>query len=130
MLCGLGRCITELKALPEKEKFFGEVMWACTHVIAWDPQCESTKSFYIREMVNCFGKTEPFVSAVMERFKKCRTRGGWKFEHYCSLLRQFALDGSHEAEALLWEKYRHFYSVLSARKRRPVAQINENNVIK
>lgn len=118
MLCGLGRCVAELKGTADKSKYFNEVMWACAHVISWDPQCEGTKSFYIREMINCFDDREPFVSVVVERFEKCLSDRLWRFSHYSALLRQFALDGSRRAEKALWKKYGILYSALSERKRK------------
>ncbi|MBQ4428780.1 MAG: hypothetical protein II871_03300 [Clostridia bacterium] len=39
MLCGLGRCI--LACQNDPERYRAEVMWGCTHQLAYDAQCEA-----------------------------------------------------------------------------------------
>ena len=119
MLCGLGRCVTALKETENPAKYSDSVLWACTHVISYDPQCEGTKCYYIRKLIACFDDPAPFFSAIAEGFEKCDLQRKWLFQHYASLLRLFAAEKNPEARALLLKKYEQLYASLSDRKRRP-----------
>ena len=92
MLCGLGRCVTALKETENPAKYSDSVLWACTHVISYDPQCEGTKCYYIRKLIACFDDPAPFFSAIAEGFEKCDLQRKWLFQHYASLLRLFAAE--------------------------------------
>lgn len=119
MLCGLGRCATTLEETENPAKYSDSVLWACSHVISYDPQCEGTRCYYIRRLINCFDDPAPFFSAIAESFERCNLHRDWLFQHCASLLRLFAADGNTEARELLLKKYERLYTALSSRKRRP-----------
>ncbi len=116
MLCGLGRCIVELKSTDDRMRYYDCVLWACTHVISYEPPSEGMRGDYIWQMIKCFEDMTPFLSAILEGFQKCPADGGWKFEHYCSLLAYFAGDGNKQAQTALEEKYLQVYTKISASK--------------
>ncbi len=57
MLRGLGRCVWAVRQEPKKYRDL--VLWACRRNIAYDAQCEGTRSWYVYTMANCYADVEP-----------------------------------------------------------------------
>lgn len=117
LLCGHGRCIEAVCENPEKYRDL--VMWACTHNISFDTQCEGTRAWYVYQLVNCYENTAPFVEKIAEALEKSRSNGSWQMHYLSELLQLFALDGNMVSQKALQSKYGQLYSSLMAKKRRP-----------
>ena len=51
---GLGSCIVELKRTPDKARYKDIIIWGCKHVLAYDAQCEGTRSRYLYQMIELY----------------------------------------------------------------------------
>ena len=78
MQCGLGRCIQELKTCDNIEKYRDIVLWGCTHNLAYDAQCEGTRSYYLYKLAKCYPDVDFFVDAVIPYFYKSIAQSDWK----------------------------------------------------
>ena len=110
LLRGQGRCILAAKETPEK--FYSEVLWACANEVAYDAQCEGTRSLFVYEIINCFEDKTPFLNAVISAFKVAESDGRWLNLYLAELLGFFADDGYEEALPALWGKYNELYTYL------------------
>lgn len=116
MQCGLGRCIQELYTTKDIEKYRDIVLWGCTHNLAYDTQCEGTRSYYLYKMVKCYPDESTFVKAVVPYFDRSLMKAGWEFSQFCQFLKLFAQEGNRIAYNALWENYERLYHAL--RKKR------------
>lgn len=118
MLCGLGRCVLELRETKDKEKYRDLVLWACGRNISYDVQSEGTRAWYVYEMINCYEDKTQFEDVIIEKFLKARSDDNWNFSHYCALLGYFSDDGDERAYRILWKKYKEiFVALLHKRKK-------------
>ncbi len=117
LLRGLGRCVKAV--LQEPEKYRDIVLWACTRDIAYDTQCEGTRSWYVYTMVNTYADKKPFINAAAEALKKYRPSYGWDLLHLSELLMFFAMDGDEFARQAVEKKYNELLIAMRNRKRRP-----------
>ena len=120
MLRGLGRCVIAVKENPEKYRDI--VLWACKRNIAYDAQCEGTRSWYVYTMVNAYSDKETFIDAAAEALQKYRSKNrGWTWDllHLSELLMLFAMDGYECARQAVEEKYQELLATMFAYKRRP-----------
>ncbi len=117
LLRGQGRCIQAAKANPEK--YWPVVLWACSHEVAFDPQCEGSRAWYVYQLIGCYEDRQPFQEAVIESLEKTKSSGSWKVQYLAELLQHFAVDGDRAAENALWDKYEALYQVLLRKKRLP-----------
>jgi len=115
LLRGQGRCVYAAQADPEK--YFSQVLWACDHEIAFDAQCEGTRSGFVYRLIRCYEDRSPFFRAVLAAFRKTTSTSGWRMLYLAELLSFFAGDGEETAEQALWQKYQELYGLLYARKR-------------
>lgn len=118
MQCGLGRCIQELKTCGNIEKYRDSILWGCTHNLAYDAQCEGTRSYYLYKLVKCYPDADFFVDAVIPYFYKSIAKSDWSFEQFCDFLGLFAGEGNQTALHALQENYRRMYALLKTRKRK------------
>lgn len=116
MLRGLGRCVTAVQQDPEKYR--DAILWACKRDIAYDAQCEGTRSWYVYALASAYPDKEPFICAAAESLKKYHPKGGWDLLHLSELLMFFAMDGYDSARKAVVGKYRELLAGISARKRR------------
>lgn len=117
LLRGQGRCIPALRRDPEKYRPI--LLWACGHPIAFDPQCEGTRAWFLYQLLRFYGDQEPFLTAAIESFRKATSDGGWKMLYLAELLAQWANDGEEAASDALWTKYEALYAALLGKKRPP-----------
>lgn len=115
LLCGHGRCIEATRENPEK--YCDLIMWACTHNISFDTQCEGTRAWYVYKLINCYENTASFVGKIAEALEKSRSNGSWQMHYLSELLQLFALDGNVVAQKALQSKYEQLYSALVTKKR-------------
>ncbi|MDE6568158.1 MAG: hypothetical protein K2K70_10565, partial [Lachnospiraceae bacterium] len=118
MQCGLGRCIQELKTCGNIEKYRDIVLWGCTHNLAYDAQCEGTRSYYLYKLVKCYPDIDFFVDAVIPYFYRSIAKSDWSFAQFCDFLGLFAGEGNQTALHALQENYRRMYTLLKKRKRK------------
>lgn len=98
---GLSRCILELKYTEHIEKYRELVLWGCSHELAYDAQCEGSRSFYLYEMIQLFPDAMPFLERAEKRMNQCIRDTGWEFSQNCQLLALFAGDGNEFASQSL-----------------------------
>lgn len=82
LLRGLGRCVQAVQLSPERYREC--VLWACSHEIAYDPECEGSRAYYVYDMVACYPEREPFAAATVEALKKAKV-GSWKLSYLAEL---------------------------------------------
>lgn len=115
LLRGQGRCILAARRNPEQYR--EEVMWACGRSIAFDPQCEGSRAWFVDQLVHCYDDIQPFVQTAAQALLQGRPNGDWTIFSLSELLAAFARDGSDAAKGALEEKYRQLYASLSSGKR-------------
>lgn len=116
LLRGRGSCATAVKANPEKYRDL--VLWACTHELSFDSQCEGSRAWLVHQLAVCYPDCTPFVEAAAKELEKYRSNGSWKFAHLCDLLALFAADGNERAKFALEQKYCELYDCLADGKQR------------
>ncbi len=117
LLRGRGCCVQAVKQDPQRCR--KQLLWACTHELAYDPQCEGTRSTYLYRMLECCPDPTPFLDALIGKFQKLQSDGGWMVLYLAEILSCFAMDGSDRAWEALRDKYDQMYRALKGRKRRP-----------
>ncbi|MDE6233870.1 MAG: hypothetical protein K2M60_11080 [Lachnospiraceae bacterium] len=116
---GLGCCVIELQQTDKKEEYKDLVLWACTHDLAYDTQCEGTRSRYLYELIRCYADTEIFLQEIIRQFNQNLTSyDGWDFNRCCELLELFAADGNLNAYQVLETGYKTIYKLLQNVKER------------
>lgn len=114
--CGLGRCVTELKACENKEVYRAAVLDCCLHNPCFDTQCEGTRAEYLYDLVSAFDNPDYFLLPVIEKLKTTLNDCGWDFAHLCDLTAEFAKRGDEKAVNVLKEIYGELYSALLKRR--------------
>ncbi len=117
LLCGHGRCIIATRENPEKYREL--ILWACTHNLSFDTQCEGARAWYVYQLISCYENQVPFIEKIAEALKKYRSNWGWNLQYLSELLQLFALDGNEFAQKALKSKYEQLYSLLMAKKKCP-----------
>lgn len=117
LLRGQGRCILAVRENPEKYRDL--VMWACSRGIAFDPQCEGARTWFVYQLAHCYEDVRPFIQTAAQSLRKCRPNGDWTIFSLSELLGFFAQDGSSAARRALEDKYQQLYATLLERKRLP-----------
>lgn len=109
---GLGSCILALKESKDLEKYQDIIIWGCKHDLAYDTQCEGTRSYYLYQMIQFFKDLKPFYEAVASGFDKCISREGWEFSQHVELLAFMAGGGYEPAVRKLDEGYFYLLNFL------------------
>lgn len=122
LLRGQGRCA--LAARKDPERYRKIVLWACSHEVAYDPQCEGSKAWFVSELIRCYPDEQPFVEEAAKALHNPRIAWGWKVLYLAELLQSFALEGNKTARRALRDKYKGLYAALIARKRAPQYRIS------
>lgn len=117
LLRGQGRCIQAAQAEPEL--YYDLVLWACSHQLAFDAQCEGTRGGYAYQLINCFQDKAPFLEKAARSLEHAKSDGSWKICYLAELLYNFAREGNPAATFALWRKYETLYADLYGRMRRP-----------
>lgn len=117
LLRGQGRCIQAVRSDPAK--YYSVVLWACSHTVAFDAQCEGTKAWFVYQLISCYQDKKPFLDAAITSLQKTKPDGGWKILYLAELLNYFAIDGEQTAEDALWDKYDALYCALLRKKKSP-----------
>ena len=125
LLRGRGCCLQAARSDPERYRDI--VLWACRHEVAFDPQCEGSKAWFVYQLIGCYENRQPFLEILLAEMGRFRPDGGWKMLYLAELLSYFAGDGEKRAEAALWRKYEALYAHLMARKRQPRGFFREKN---
>lgn len=115
LLRGQGRCVKAAKA--NRQKYFSVVLWACSHEVTFDTQCEGSRAWFVYQLIKCYDDKTPFLETASECLMNTRSSIGWKVHYLAELLNCFAADGEETAKQALWRKYEQLYSVLRARTR-------------
>ena len=122
---GLGRGYLAVREDPERYRDL--VLWACGRNLAFDPQCEGTRSWYDYQLILCYPDQTEFRDLVMDRLQAKKPDRAWDYAHFSELLSYFAMDGDRTAEDALWAKYREFLARIRGirRRGRPLRQTRE-----
>lgn len=115
LLRGQGRCVKAAKADPQK--YFSVVLWACSHEVTFDTQCEGSRAWFVYQLIKCYDDKTPFLEAASKCLMNTKSSICWKVQYLAELLSCFADDGEETAKQVLWNKYEQLYSVLRARTR-------------
>jgi len=112
---GLGSAIIELQTNPNREIYREIVLRACLFNIAYDPQVEGTKSWYLYTAIKTFEDTDYFLDAITEKFqKRLWSRLWWQVRDLVFL---FARDGNRKALDAIDEKYNYLKNKLPKMKK-------------
>lgn len=117
LLCGQGRCVQAVRTDPAK--YYSIVLWACSHTVAFDAQCEGTKAWFVYQLISCYQDQKPFLDAIIASLHKTKSDGGWKVLYLAELLNYFSYDGARDAERALCSKYEELYHALLRKKKNP-----------
>lgn len=117
LLRGQGRCLQAIQSDPAK--YYSIVLWACSHTVAFDAQCEGTRAWFVYQLISCYEDKEPFLKAAISGLQKATSDGGWRVLYLAELLCQFASDGELAAESTLWDKYKELYHALLTKRKAP-----------
>lgn len=116
---GLGSCVMELERTQDWEQYQDIVIWGCKHELAYDTQCEGTRSYYLYQMIQLYEDWYPFYEAVAARIDKCYAKSDWEFSQQAELLALMANGGYEPAIEKLNEVYRHLLNILMKPQRFP-----------
>lgn len=125
LLRGQGRCIIAVQSDPER--YYSTVLWACSHAVAFDPQCEGSRAWFVYQLICCYPDRRPFLEAAVASIQKTKPSTAWKVLYLAGLLSHFAADGESSAEAALWGKYEELYAALMRKKRLPIGIFPERD---
>lgn len=117
LLRGQGRCIQAVRKEPARYERL--VMWACSHEIAFDPQCEGSRAWFVYQLICCYPEPSLFLETVIQSIHHTPSNGSWKMLYLAELLYLFSLDGYEKAKTALWDTYEKLYTQLLMRKRMP-----------
>lgn len=106
---GLGSCVVELKKTSDLERYRDIIVWGCKHELAYDAQCEGSRSYYLYQMIQQYKDWYPFYEAVASRIDKSFS---WKFLKYAELLALMANGGYEPAIQKLDDVYEKLQSFL------------------
>lgn len=110
LLRGQGRCILAVQENPKK--YYDLVLWACSHEVAFDAQCEGTRAWFVYQLIDCYPKKRAFLEAIINSFEEIKGTDIWKMLYLSELLSFCAEDGSKRAQRALWDKYERIYSAI------------------
>lgn len=116
LLRGQGRCIEAVKV--DSEKYYSIVLWACSHMISFDPQCEGTRAWFMYQLILNYEDKRVFLERIVQSLKKTKSIDSWKILYLAELLEYFSEDGETDAEDALLNKYDDLYQLLFIKKRR------------
>lgn len=116
---GLGSCMVELKRTPDINRYRDIILWGCNHELAYDAQCEGTRSWYLYQMIWMYEDWSPFFEAVHSGMKRCCSRSGWEFMQHAELCALMAGGGYESAEQVLNDMYDYLLERLMQRKKHP-----------
>lgn len=113
LLRGQGRCIQAIQQQPDR--YQDVVLWACSHEVAFDPQCEGTRAWFVYQLMQCYPDPTIFLSKAIHSLEKAVSKGGWKLLYLAELLDYFSADDHLMAHQALWKTYETMYVKLNAK---------------
>ncbi len=116
MLAGHGRCFRLLEHHHEEYKDL--ILYGCLHDIAFDLQCEGSRSQFMYNLVLEYDNYHEFMNPVIEKFLSEEVNTDWHLMHHLlDLLELFAFD-THDkkAEQALKDKYQQMYEIIMTRR--------------
>lgn len=125
LLRGQGRCVKAVQADPEK--YYSAVLWACSHEVAFDPQCEGSRAWFVYQLICCYPDRRPFLEVAVASIQKTNPSTAWKILYLAELLSHFAADGEDSAETALWDKYEELLAALMRKRRLPTGVFPERD---
>lgn len=112
---GQGRCLQAVQTDPDR--YVHEVLWACGRMLAFDPQCEGTRSEFVLQLVNCYPDRTPFLNAALEAWEHTPPGNLWQTRFILEFLHYYSADGDERATRALWCNYERQLACLLAKKR-------------
>ncbi|MBR1529546.1 MAG: hypothetical protein IJ642_09635 [Oscillospiraceae bacterium] len=116
MLAGHGRCFSLLEH--HQEEYRDLILYGCLHDIAFDLQCEDTRSLFIYNLILQYEDYSYFLNPAIQKFLSEEVNTDWHLMHHLTdLLGLFAYD-YHEksAEQALKDKYNQMYEIIMTRR--------------
>ncbi len=113
---GLGSAYLELKKGNHLEEYKDIVLWCCLHNTCYDKQCEGSRGTYLYNAISLYDDKSFFEKAIINYFTKQKL-DTWLFDQLCSLLFQFAVNGSKGAREVLYKKYDTLFISLSRKRK-------------
>lgn len=114
LLRGRGCCVQAVQKDPKAYEAL--LLWACGRPLAFDPQCEGSRAWYLYQMICCFADKTPFLEAATNSFIRVKSNCNWELLYFAELLLLFAQDENQEAWQVLWCKYETLYAALMRKK--------------
>lgn len=102
---GTGEAILLLKKYPDIN-FDSDIKHACLHNLAYDPQCEGTRSDYLREILQLSKNSKIIVNNIIEELAVAYD-DSWDTYQLIELTKSFAQDGNKQAKSALYERYQN-----------------------
>jgi hypothetical protein len=106
---GQGRVIQQLRD-GHGELYLDIIEHACTHHLAFDPQCEGSREDYLVEIVDYVGGLRQFRQAILDSLRT--TESIWDSSQLSGLARRLSTAGDEEARKTM---YTRFQSAVSRR---------------
>jgi hypothetical protein len=100
---GTGKAILLLKDNPAIN-LDEEILNACTHNLAYDAQCEGSRSTYLFEILSLAQNKEKIEDQIIEQLKVAKEEN-WDTDLLFKLAEKMALNGSNKAKNALYERY-------------------------
>lgn len=116
---GLGSCLVELNRTQDLDSYKDIILWGCRHNLAYDTQCEGSRSYYLYQMIQLYEDWYPFYEAIALRIDRCCTSWDWEFSQHAELLALMANGGYQPAVEKLKDIYQHLLTLLMNRKKFP-----------
>lgn len=115
---GLGRGILTVRENPGAYR--DVILWACRRELAFDPQCEGSRAWYVYQLICCDPDKTAYRQRIVDWLLRKKPGADWDLCFFAELLSYFAQDGDTAAEAALWEKYLELLEVLRKSRRRSI----------
>lgn len=107
---GRGQALQAARDCPQKYRRL--VLWACGRNLAFDAQCEGTRSWYVYQMISCFTDKTAFVQAAADGLARAKARDDWRVLYLSELLFLLWKGGESSALDAVWKKYEVIYNEL------------------
>lgn len=108
MLRGLGKCHVDILNSKNRNEYKEDILYAALNPISYDIYFESTKCWYIYDLILGMQDNDFFELKIIEKLESTKHISVKLFNHLTDLLDQFAYDGSETAKNTLEKQYQIF----------------------
>lgn len=100
---GLGRAIVALKTDQKTFRFRDSIIYACTHVTSYDPQCEGRRTEYLWDAIQASDAPKIIEDRVISDFLV--SNNPYAIYQMAGLVCKFASNGNNQAKTALYDNY-------------------------